>query len=128
MALSGHSTWPYTRSSIAITPSSGTFNRITWGSILARSAASGGGKRTRTVIGSESIDRKLGRMTVTTRRERRERELRRRQREKRGGHPGGDGGGGGRGWLVGIGIVVLVVLALFALRQTGVLSTAQVSP
>jgi len=67
-------------------------------------------------------------MTVTTRRERRERELRRRQREKRGGHPGGEGGGGGRGWLVGIGVVVLVVLAIFALRQTGVLSTAQVSP
>src|SRR5437870_13677038 len=87
-----------------------------------------GAKRTRTVIGSESIDRKLGRMTVTTRRERRERELRRRQREKRGGHPGGDASGGGRGWLVGIGIVVLLVLAVFALRQTGVLSTPQVSP
>lgn len=60
-------------------------------------------------------------MTVTTRRERREKELRRRQRENRGGHHQG-GSGGGRGWLIGAGIVVLVVAALFGLNRAGVLA------
>ena len=60
-------------------------------------------------------------MRVTTRRERRERELRKRQREKRGGHPTG-GGGGSRGWLVGAGVLVLVIVAIFGLRQAGALS------
>jgi len=67
-------------------------------------------------------------MTVTTRRERRERDLRKRQREKRGGHPGGGGGGGRRGWLIGVGVLVLVVLAIVGLRQTGVLQTAVQTP
>lgn len=67
-------------------------------------------------------------MTVTTRRERRERELRRRQREKRGGHPSGGSGGGGRGILIGAGIVAVVIVAIFGLRQAGVLSTAPASP
>src|SRR5690348_3401760 len=68
-------------------------------------------------------------MTVTTRRERRERELRRRQREKRGGHPSGGSGGGGRSMLIGLGIVVVVIVAIVGLRQAGILSTApNVSP
>lgn len=67
-------------------------------------------------------------MTVTTRRERRERELRRRQREQRGGHPSGGTGGGGRGMLIGLGVVVLVILAVLGLRQAGILSTAPPSP
>jgi hypothetical protein len=67
-------------------------------------------------------------MTVTPRRERRERELRRRQREKRGGHAPQGGGGSGRGWLIGLGAVVLVVVAILGLRQAGVLSTAPASP
>lgn len=61
-------------------------------------------------------------MTVTTRRERRERELRRKQREKRGGHPSRGSGGGGRGLLIGAGIIVLMIVAVFGLRQAGVLS------
>ena len=67
-------------------------------------------------------------MTVTTRRERRERELRRKQREKRGGHPAGGGGGGSRSWLIGVAVLVLVVLALFGLRQAGIFSTSLPSP
>jgi hypothetical protein len=67
-------------------------------------------------------------MTVTTRRERRERDLRKRQREKRGGHPGGGGGGGPRGWIIGVGVLVLVVLLIVGLRQTGVLQTAVQTP
>src|SRR5437588_439883 len=63
-------------------------------------------------------------MTVTTRRERRERELRRRQREKRGGHPSGGSGGGGRSVLIGVGILVLVVVAFLGLRQAGVFTVA----
>src|SRR5947209_8173753 len=65
-------------------------------------------------------------MTVTTRRERRERELRRRQREKRGGHPSGGSGGGGRSMLIGLGIVVVVIVAIFGLRQAGVLTTGPI--
>src|SRR2546421_13094964 len=87
-----------------------------------------GAKRTRTLIFVESRDRKLGPMTVTTRRERRERELRRRQRDKRGGHPRGEGGGGGRRWVGGIGVGVVVGRAGFAPRHTRVLTTAQVAP
>jgi hypothetical protein len=67
-------------------------------------------------------------MSVTTRRERRERELRKRQREKRAGHPSGGGGGGSRGWLIGVGVLVLVVVAIFGLRQAGILQTAIASP
>lgn len=62
-------------------------------------------------------------MTVTTRRERREKELRRRQRENRGGsHPRGSGGGR-RGWLIGLGVLVLFIVALVGLNRLGVLST-----
>jgi len=64
-------------------------------------------------------------MTVTTRRERRERELRRRQREKRGGGSSRGGGGGNRNLLVGAGVLVLAVLLILGLRQTGVLSLGQ---
>jgi hypothetical protein len=60
-------------------------------------------------------------MTVTTRRERRERELRKRQREKRGGHPS-RGGGGRRGILIGLGVIVLFIVAILGLRQAGVLA------
>jgi hypothetical protein len=63
-------------------------------------------------------------MTVTTRRERRERELRRRQREKRGGSSRG-GGGGDRNLLVGLGVLVLAVVVILGLRQSGVLSLGQ---
>jgi len=66
-------------------------------------------------------------MTVTTRRERRERELRKRQREKRGGHPSG-GGGGGRGILIGVGVIILFVVALLGLRQAGVLTLGPAAP
>ena len=67
-------------------------------------------------------------MSVTTRRERRERELRKRQREKRGGHPSHGGGGGPRSWLIGAGVIVLVVVGIFGLRQSGALSLASPSP
>jgi Protein of unknown function (DUF3105) len=60
-------------------------------------------------------------MTVTTRRERRERELRKLQREKRGGGTS-RGGGGNRNLLIGAGVIVLVIVAIFGLRQAGVLS------
>jgi len=65
-------------------------------------------------------------MSVTTRRERRERELRRRQREKRGGQAPRGTSGGSRNLLIGLGVVVLLVLAVFGLRQAGVLSVAPV--
>jgi len=67
-------------------------------------------------------------MSVTTRRERRERELRKRQREKRGGHPSRSGGGGRRSLLIGAGIIVLLIVGVFGLRQSGVLSLASPSP
>ena len=66
-------------------------------------------------------------MSVTTRRERRERELRKRQREKRGGHPSG-GGGGSRNLLIGLGVILLLVVGIFGLRQSGALSLASPSP
>ena len=66
-------------------------------------------------------------MTVTPRRERREKELRRRQRENRGGHTQG-GGPGGRGWLIGLGVFVLFIAALFGLNRMGVLSTGPATP
>ena len=61
-------------------------------------------------------------MTVTTRRERREKELRKRQREDRGGNRQHGSSGGGRSWLIGLGILVLAVAAVFALNRMGVLS------
>lgn len=64
-------------------------------------------------------------MTVSTRRERREKELRRRQREDRGDHTPRGGSSGGRGWMVGLGVVVLFVAALFGLNRMGVLSAGQ---
>ncbi|HEV2251505.1 MAG TPA: DUF3105 domain-containing protein [Candidatus Limnocylindria bacterium] len=67
-------------------------------------------------------------MTVTTRRERRERELRRRQREKRSGHAPRGGGGGSRNLLIGLGVIVLVVVALLGLRQAGILSVGPALP
>jgi hypothetical protein len=67
-------------------------------------------------------------MTVTTRRERRERELRKRQREHRGGHTPGGGSRGGRGWLISLGVIVLVIAAIFGLRSAGVLSPAAPTP
>jgi hypothetical protein len=67
-------------------------------------------------------------MTVTPRRERRERELRRKQREKRGGRAPDRGGGGGRGWLVGLGVIVVFVVALLGLRQAGILTALPLSP
>src|SRR3981081_4366891 len=70
----------------------------------------------------ETVD--LMEMSVTTRRERRERELRKRQREKRGGHPTRGGGGGGRNLLIGAGVIVLFIVALFGLRQAGILPHA----
>ena len=66
-------------------------------------------------------------MTVTPRRERREKVLRRRQRENRGGHSQRGGSGGGRGWLIGIGVIVLFVAALFGLNRMGVLTTGPVA-
>ncbi len=67
-------------------------------------------------------------MTVTTRRERREKELRRRQREQRGGHTPGKGSGAGRGWLIGVGVLLLLVVGIFGLRSAGVLSTVAPTP
>ena len=67
-------------------------------------------------------------MTVTTRRERRERELRRRQREKRGGQPSRGSGGGGRAILIGAAVIVLFIVALFGLRQAGILTLAPPTP
>ncbi len=66
-------------------------------------------------------------MTVTTRRERREKELRKRQREDRGGNRQHGGSGGGRSWLIGLGVLVLVVAAIFALNRLGILSTGPVA-
>ncbi len=63
-------------------------------------------------------------MSVTTRRERRERELRRRQREQRGGQAPRRTSGGNRNLLIGLGVVVLLVLAVLGLRQAGILSVA----
>lgn len=65
-------------------------------------------------------------MSVNTRRERRERELRRRQREKRGGQAPRGTSGGNRNLFIGLGVVVLLVLVVFGLRQAGVLSVAPV--
>ena len=67
-------------------------------------------------------------MSVTTRRERRERELRKRQREKRGGHPSRGGGGGSRNLLIGAGVIVLLIVAIFGLRQAGVLGLGPAVP
>ena len=67
-------------------------------------------------------------MSVSTRRERRERELRKRQREKRGGHPSHGGGGGRRSWLIGAGVIVLLIVGIFGLRQAGVLTLGPVTP
>jgi hypothetical protein len=66
-------------------------------------------------------------MTVTTRRERRERDLRRRQREKRGGQPA-RGSGGGRNLLIGAGVIVLLIVAIFGLRQAGILGLGPATP
>lgn len=67
-------------------------------------------------------------MTVTTRRERRDKELRRRQREHRGGHTPSGGSGAGRGWLIGLGAIVLLIVAILGLRSAGVLSTVAPTP
>jgi hypothetical protein len=67
-------------------------------------------------------------MTVTTRRERRERELRKRQREKRGGGTSRGGGGGNRNLLIGAGVIVLLIVAIFGLRQAGVLGLGPAVP
>lgn len=67
-------------------------------------------------------------MTVTPRRERREKELRRRQRENRGGHSQRGGSGAGRGWLIGLGVIVLLIVAILGLRSAGVLSTVAPTP
>lgn len=67
-------------------------------------------------------------MTVTTRRERRERELRRRQREKRGGQAPRGSGGGRRSLLIGLGVIVLAIAAIFGLRQAGILSLGPAIP
>jgi len=67
-------------------------------------------------------------MSVSTRRQRRERDLRKRQREKRGGHPSRGGGGGRRSLLIGLGVIALVAIGIFGLRQSGALTLPSPSP